>query len=44
MDRHAPPEYRVNYVVAQFDQWYEAFGIKTEDDLYIPPEERIRII
>lgn len=44
MDRHAPPKYRVNYIVSQFDQWYEAFGVKTGDDLYIPPEERIRII
>lgn len=43
LDKHAPPTYRVNYVVSQFDQWYEVFGVKTGDDLYIPPEERIRI-
>lgn len=43
MDRHAPPQFRVNYVVSQFDQWYEAFGVQTGDDLYVPPEERIRI-
>ena len=43
MDRHAPPEFRVNYVVPQFDAWYEAFGVQTEHDLYIPPEERIRV-
>jgi predicted metalloendopeptidase len=43
LDKHAPATYRVNYVVSQFDQWYEVFGVKTGDDLYIPPEERIRI-
>ncbi len=43
MDRHAPPEFRVNYIVPQFDAWYEAFGVQTEHDLYIPPEERIRV-
>lgn len=43
MDKHAPPEIRVNYVVAQFDAWYEAFEIQTADAMYIPPEERIRI-
>lgn len=43
MDKHAPPEIRVNYVVAQFDAWYEAFSIVTGDDMYVPPEERLRI-
>jgi putative endopeptidase len=43
LDKHAPVELRVNLIVSQFDEWYEAFGVRTEDDLYIPPEERIRI-
>ncbi len=42
LDRHAPIELRVNLIVSQFDEWYEAFGIQTDDTLYIPPEERIR--
>jgi putative endopeptidase len=43
MDRHAPVELRVNLIVSQFDEWYEAFDVCTGDTLYLPPEERIRI-
>jgi putative endopeptidase len=43
MDRHAPAPLRVNLIVSQFDEWYEAFDIEVQDKLYIPPEERIRI-
>ena len=43
MDRHAPTPLRVNYVVNQFDEWYETFNIQVADELYLPPEERIRI-
>ncbi|MFN3911608.1 M13 family metallopeptidase [Hyphomonas sp.] len=42
-DPHSPPEYRINGVVRNFDEWYEAFGVTPEDALYLPPEERIRI-
>ena len=40
---HSPARYRVNGVVRNFDEWYEAFGVSQEDELYLPPEERIRI-
>lgn len=43
MDRHAPVELRVNLIVPHFDEWYEAFDVRTGDDMYLPPEERIRI-
>ena len=43
VDRHAPPPLRVNLVVSQFQEWYDAFDIKTSDPLYILPEKRIRI-
>lgn len=43
LDRHAPAPLRVNLIVSQFDEWYEAFDIQTKEKLYIPPEERIRI-
>lgn len=43
LDRHAPAPLRVNLIVSQFDEWYEAFDVKVSDKLYIPPEERIRI-
>lgn len=40
---HSPPVYRVNGVVRNFDEWYEAFGVTPDHALYLPPEERIRI-
>jgi putative endopeptidase len=43
LDKHAPPKSRVNLVVSQFDAWYEAFQVVPGDELYIRPEERIRI-
>lgn len=43
MDVHAPPELRVNFIVSQFDEWYEIFEVKPDDKLYIAPEKRIRI-
>ena len=43
LDRHAPAFLRVNLVVSQFDEWYEAFGIGPESHLYVAPEDRIRI-
>jgi predicted metalloendopeptidase len=43
LDKHAPIELRVNMIVSQFEEWYEAFDVRTGDHLYIPPEERIRI-
>ncbi len=42
-DPHSPPYYRINGVVRNLDAWYEAFGVTAEDDLYLPPEERVRI-
>ena len=42
-DPHSPEEFRVNGIVRNMDEWYEAFGVTPEDDLYLPPEERIRI-
>ncbi|MBX7494800.1 M13 family metallopeptidase [Qipengyuania sp. 6B39] len=42
-DPHSPSYYRVNGIVRNFDEWYEAFGITPDDELYLPPEQRIRI-
>lgn len=42
-DPHSPAEYRVNGVVRNFDEWYDAFDVQPGDALYLPPEERIRI-
>ncbi|ESQ90954.1 hypothetical protein ABAC460_07705 [Asticcacaulis sp. AC460] len=40
---HAPTVYRVNGVVQNLDAWYEAFGVKPGDKLYVAPEKRVRI-
>lgn len=42
-DPHSPSEFRVNGVVRNFDEWYEAFDVDAEDALYLGPEERVRI-
>lgn len=41
LDAHAPPIYRVNLIVCQFEEFYVAFDIKPSEKGYIPPEERI---
>ncbi len=42
-DPHSPPKYRVNGIVRNFDEWYRAFDVSPDDDLYLPPDERVRI-
>ncbi|GJL91824.1 M13 family metallopeptidase [Hyphococcus sp.] len=42
-DPHSPAQYRVNGVVRNMDAWYAAFDVTEDDDLYLPPEDRVRI-
>ncbi|MCM2373099.1 M13 family metallopeptidase [Aporhodopirellula aestuarii] len=42
-DPHSPSEYRVNGIVRNMDEWYDAFDIQKGDPLYVAPEDRIRI-
>ncbi|MFG0290601.1 MAG: M13 family metallopeptidase [Rhodopirellula sp. JB044] len=42
-DPHSPSEYRVNGIVRNMDEWYDAFGVDEDDPLYVAPEDRIRI-
>jgi putative endopeptidase len=42
-DKHAPAFLRVNLVISQFQEWYDAFDIQSDDPLYLPPEKRIQI-
>ena len=42
-DPHSPEEFRVNGIVRNMDSWYEAFGVTADDELYLPPEQRITI-
>lgn len=43
VDPHSPDEFRVNGVVRNIDEFYEAFGVSEGDALYLAPEERVRI-
>jgi putative endopeptidase len=40
---HTPPKARVNKLVQNFQEFYDAFGITIGDAMYIPPEQRISI-
>jgi putative endopeptidase len=42
-DPHSPPEFRGDGTVRNVDAWYDAWGIKPGDAMYIPPESRVRI-
>jgi putative endopeptidase len=42
-DPHSPPYYRVNGVVRNVGAWYDAFGVKPGDKLYLAPEQRVTI-
>ena len=42
-DPHSPVEFRVNGVVRNVPEFYEAFDVKPDDALYLPPEERVKI-
>jgi len=43
IDPHSPPEFRCNGVVRNIDAFYEAFDVKEDDALYLPPQQRVRI-
>jgi putative endopeptidase len=42
-DPHSPPLYRVNGVVVHMPSFYEAFGVKPGDKLYVKPDERVTL-
>jgi len=42
-DPHSPEEFRINGVVRNMDAWYDAFGVTATDELWLAPEERVRI-
>ncbi|QDV86369.1 M13 family metallopeptidase [Planctomycetes bacterium TBK1r] len=43
VDPHSPSEFRVNGIVRNMDAWYEAFEVSEDDELYVAPEDRVRI-
>ena len=42
-DPHSPARFRVNGVVRNIPEFYEAFNVKAGDKLYLAPEERVKI-
>lgn len=42
-DPHSPANFRVNGVVRNIPAFYDAFGIKPGDSLYLAPEKRVKI-
>ncbi len=42
-DPHSPSMYRTNGAVRNVPEFYEAFDVSEDDDLYLPPEERVKI-
>ncbi len=42
-DPHSPRDFRVNGVVRNIPEFYEAFNIKEGDALYLAPEKRVKI-
>ena len=43
IDTHSPPEFRVNGVVSNIDDFYTAFEIKETSKLYLPKNKRTKI-
>ncbi len=42
-DPHSPPEFRCNGVIRNIDACDEAFDVDTDDELYLEPQQRVRI-
>jgi predicted metalloendopeptidase len=42
-DPHSPPQFRVNGPLRNAPEFYEAFGVKEGDGMWLPPGERVKI-
>ena len=42
-DPHSPDEFRCNQVVANLDEFYNAFDVKESDKHFMPADQRVRI-
>ena len=42
-DPHSPDEFRCNQIVRNVDDFYAAFGVTEDDELWLEPEERVAI-
>ena len=43
VDPHSPSKYRCNGILSNMDAFYETFDIQPGNDMYIAPENRVRI-
>ena len=43
VDTHSPAKARVNAALPQINEWYDAFGIKKSDKLFVPKKKRAQI-
>ena len=43
MNEHPYSVFRANATVQQFDEFYQTFGVKEGDKMYLAPEERVAI-
>lgn len=43
IDPHSPPEFRCNQIVRNIGEFYEAFGVTTDDALWLEPSRRVII-
>ncbi|CAN5748853.1 M13 family metallopeptidase [soil metagenome] len=43
VDPHSPPEFRCNGVIRNIDAFYDAFDVHVSDELYLDPQQRVRI-
>jgi len=43
VDSHSPPEFRCNGVIRNLPEFYEAFGVKDGDKLWLPAAQRVKI-
>lgn len=42
-DNHSDDKLRINHVLANIDEFYEAFGISEGDGMFVAPENRIKV-
>ena len=42
-DPHSPEQYRADIPVRNIDAFYDAFGVKAGDKMYVAPDKRVRI-
>ena len=43
MDTHSPNKIRVNAVLSSIDEFYEVYEIDEDSEMYVIPEERIKV-